>query len=388
MGIIGDLTSGEIIEQLVHANMITKIRNVVFMGMGEPLNNYDNVKKAVEFMIDNQRLALSSKHVSISTVGVIKNMKRMADEMPSVSLALSLHAPNQETRLKIVPSASAYTIEKLMQALDYNIQCSLQDLAIRSQQPRCKVDTKKLEEQKNKQKNKKATQRAVLEEEGPKQASGTISAGWHANQRSEGWDRNKLCVMLEYILIGGVNDSVELAHELGALLQSRKKYILLNLIPYNPTDAGDLHGYKAPSAEAVAAFHNVCISEPYNIYCRTRQEKGQDIDGACGQLVVETSKSKKSKLAASTDIEDIGIEQNQSLTNTQRRAGQSKDHNQSVSLMSGLWTSLTSSSFLGASCSTRSHYWTFSVALCSVVGLIAAMPSLTSFGLKVMGKNK
>ena len=58
MGIIGDLTSGEIIEQLVHANAITPIRNVVFMGMGEPLNNYDNVKRAVEFMVDTKRFAL------------------------------------------------------------------------------------------------------------------------------------------------------------------------------------------------------------------------------------------------------------------------------------------------------------------------------------------
>jgi adenine C2-methylase RlmN of 23S rRNA A2503 and tRNA A37 len=58
MGIIGNLTSGEIIEQLVHANAICKIRNVVFMGMGEPLNNYVNLKSAVEFMIDNKRFSL------------------------------------------------------------------------------------------------------------------------------------------------------------------------------------------------------------------------------------------------------------------------------------------------------------------------------------------
>jgi adenine C2-methylase RlmN of 23S rRNA A2503 and tRNA A37 len=58
MGIIGDLTSGEIIEQLVHANSITRIRNVVFMGMGEPLNNYENLKKSVEFMVDTRRFAM------------------------------------------------------------------------------------------------------------------------------------------------------------------------------------------------------------------------------------------------------------------------------------------------------------------------------------------
>jgi adenine C2-methylase RlmN of 23S rRNA A2503 and tRNA A37 len=58
MGIIGDLTAGEIVEQLVLADMVTRIRNVVFMGMGEPLNNYDNVKLAVQFMIDDKRFAL------------------------------------------------------------------------------------------------------------------------------------------------------------------------------------------------------------------------------------------------------------------------------------------------------------------------------------------
>jgi adenine C2-methylase RlmN of 23S rRNA A2503 and tRNA A37 len=58
MGIIGDLTAGEIIEQLVHANAVTQIRNVVFMGMGEPLNNYENVKRAVSFMVDNKLFAL------------------------------------------------------------------------------------------------------------------------------------------------------------------------------------------------------------------------------------------------------------------------------------------------------------------------------------------
>jgi adenine C2-methylase RlmN of 23S rRNA A2503 and tRNA A37 len=58
MGIIGDLTAGEIVEQLIHANAVTRIRNVVFMGMGEPLNNFENVKKAVEFMVDSKRFGL------------------------------------------------------------------------------------------------------------------------------------------------------------------------------------------------------------------------------------------------------------------------------------------------------------------------------------------
>ena len=122
MGIIGDLTSGEIIEQLVYANSIERIRNVVFMGQGEPLNNFENVKRAVQFMVDTRRFALSPRQVTVSTVGVLKNMKRLTDELPLVNLALSLHAPNQTTRLKIVPTAGAARIDKLMTAVDYHVQ--------------------------------------------------------------------------------------------------------------------------------------------------------------------------------------------------------------------------------------------------------------------------
>jgi adenine C2-methylase RlmN of 23S rRNA A2503 and tRNA A37 len=81
MGIIGDLTAGEIIEQFVIANDITKIRNVVFMGMGEPLNNYENVKMAVSFLVDSERYALSPRHVTVSTVGITKNMFRLSSGM-------------------------------------------------------------------------------------------------------------------------------------------------------------------------------------------------------------------------------------------------------------------------------------------------------------------
>lgn len=69
MGIIGDLTSAEILEQLFIANRYSKIRNVVFMGMGEPLQNYEAVKRAVLFMIDDKKFALGPRHITVSTVG-------------------------------------------------------------------------------------------------------------------------------------------------------------------------------------------------------------------------------------------------------------------------------------------------------------------------------
>ena len=122
MGILGDLTAGEIIEQFVHANDITKLRNVVFMGMGEPLNNFENVKRAVQFFTHPERFSLSPRHVTVSTVGVRDNMYRLTSELPMINLALSLHAPDQETRLRIIPTAGGNKIEGLMEAVDNHIQ--------------------------------------------------------------------------------------------------------------------------------------------------------------------------------------------------------------------------------------------------------------------------
>lgn len=136
MGIRGDLTTGEILEQIVHAGRVLAqeyldrlkenhvnakhdlVRNVVFMGMGEPLNNYDNVVEACRGLIDRKRWNLSHGRVTVSTVGVTPKIHDLTRDLPEVSLALSLHAPNQEMRTKIVPAAKAYKIEGLIEALD------------------------------------------------------------------------------------------------------------------------------------------------------------------------------------------------------------------------------------------------------------------------------
>ena len=92
-------------------------------GMGEPMNNYDEVASAVQMMIDPQAFALRRSAVTISTVGVIPRMLQMITDLPGVSLALSLHAPTQELRKTIVPSAKAYPLDKLMAAVDkYQMQ--------------------------------------------------------------------------------------------------------------------------------------------------------------------------------------------------------------------------------------------------------------------------
>ena len=103
--------------------------------MGEPLNNYDQVSAAVHMMIDPQIFALRRSAVTVSTVGVIPRMLQMMDDLPGVSLALSLHAPSQELRQTIVPSAKAYPLDKLMAAIDkYQMQT-------RQKVPDCTADT-------------------------------------------------------------------------------------------------------------------------------------------------------------------------------------------------------------------------------------------------------
>ncbi|CAM9967718.1 unnamed protein product, partial [Ectocarpus fasciculatus] len=245
MGIIGDLTAGEIIEQLMHASMIAKVRNVVFMGMGEPLNNFENVKLAVQFMTDPRRFGLSPRHVTVSTVGVVNSMYRLTRELPAVSLALSLHAPTQDIRLKIVPAASAHPIEKLMDAIDNHISCR-------------------------------------------------VAAGGEAGNKKDAM------VMIEYILIKDVNDRTEHAHQLAALLAPRREFIILNIIPYNPTEvAEDFH---PPTEEQIEKFFRTCANPPYLLHTRRRREMGQDIDGACGQLAVV---HRDNGSVTGGDIEDI-----------------------------------------------------------------------------------
>lgn len=117
MGFKGNLTAGEIVEQLVHASHLTPIRNVVFMGMGEPMNNYTEVVKAVHIMT-GRCFRLSPKHITISTVGIIPKILSLKSDLPNVNLAISLHAPTQELRCQIVPAARAFPLPKLISALD------------------------------------------------------------------------------------------------------------------------------------------------------------------------------------------------------------------------------------------------------------------------------
>ena len=120
-----NLTAGEIVAQvLAFSRMLTaegrRVTNVVFMGMGEPFANYDAVWKAVGILTDPAGLGLGARHLVISTVGLIPGIRRFAAEKSQVRLAVSLHAPDDELRDRLVPINRTYPIPQLMDALrDY-----------------------------------------------------------------------------------------------------------------------------------------------------------------------------------------------------------------------------------------------------------------------------
>ncbi|EEC42868.1 predicted protein [Phaeodactylum tricornutum CCAP 1055/1] len=125
MGLSGNLTAGEILEQ-IPLPKLDLVRNVVFMGMGEPLDNYSNVVEACRALIDRQRWNLAHGRVTVSTVGLVSQIRKLTAELPEVSLALSLHAPNQQDRQAIVPTAKHYPLEDLIDALDQHMMAYLQ----------------------------------------------------------------------------------------------------------------------------------------------------------------------------------------------------------------------------------------------------------------------
>lgn len=116
-----NLAVSEIVDQFMAAREIcdTQITNIVFMGMGEPLLNYDNVMKAVEILTDKEHGLMNSKHITLSTAGVIPGIIKMADQKSSIKLALSLHATTDAQRISIMPIAKKYSLRELGDALEY-----------------------------------------------------------------------------------------------------------------------------------------------------------------------------------------------------------------------------------------------------------------------------
>lgn len=214
-----NLEAHEIIGQLWQANRLLgqqageerKVTNVVMMGMGEPLLNFDNVVAAMKLMIDDQAYGLSRRRVTLSTAGVIPMIDQLRAACP-VSLAVSLHATNDTLRNELVPLNRKYPIADLLEA---------------------------------------------------------------SKRYVEGDNRRR--VTFEYIMLDGINDSVEHARALVKLLEGVPSKV--NLIPYNPFPQGR---YQRSGPEAIARFREVLMRA--NLTTLTRKTRGEDIDAACGQL--------------------------------------------------------------------------------------------------------
>jgi 23S rRNA (adenine2503-C2)-methyltransferase len=214
-----NLTVAEIIGQLWWANRALGatprgervISNVVMMGMGEPLANFDNVVSAMKIMLDDYGYGLSRRRVTLSTSGMVPAIDRLAEQLP-VALAVSLHAPDDELRDRLVPINKKYPLKELMAACKRYIKVAPRDF-----------------------------------------------------------------VTFEYVMLDGVNDSVEQAKQLVALVKGVS--CKFNLIPFNPFPDS---GFERPSQERIGAFRDVLMRA--GLVTTTRKTRGDDIDGACGQL--------------------------------------------------------------------------------------------------------
>ena len=214
-----NLTVAEIIGQLWWANRALGadrkgeriISNVVMMGMGEPLANFENVVSAMRIMLDDNGYGLSRRRVTVSTSGMVPAMDRLAAQLP-VALAVSLHAPDDALRNRLVPINKKYPLKELMAACKRYIKVAPRDF-----------------------------------------------------------------VTFEYVMLDGVNDSVDQARQLVALVKGVS--CKFNLIPFNPFPDS---GFARSSRDRIAAFRTVLMEA--GLVTTTRKTRGEDIDGACGQL--------------------------------------------------------------------------------------------------------
>lgn len=130
-GLVRNLTAGEILSQILLVNALHKdenkgrgdearaVTNVVLMGSGEPLDNYDEVVKFLRNATAEKGLRISARNISLSTCGIVPKMYRLADEGIPLNLTVSLHATDDETRARVMPVAKAYKIDEILKACDY-----------------------------------------------------------------------------------------------------------------------------------------------------------------------------------------------------------------------------------------------------------------------------
>lgn len=221
LGFTRNMSMGEILGQVLvgRAHLagrgLPTVRNLVFMGMGEPLMNLTELLRSLETLGSAEGISIASRRATVSSVGIPQGLKILGDSGLAVP-AISLHAPTQELRERLMPKAARVPLDELLACLDrYPIK------------PRERVT-------------------------------------------------------YEYILLGGVNDSIAHARQLVKLLGQRRCKV--NLIGYNPppADAGTTAPYRAPDQDDVLAFEAYLRSKRITTFLR--RSMGQDIAAACGQL--------------------------------------------------------------------------------------------------------
>ena len=120
-GVVRGLRPSEMIDQIykIGQDIGERISNVVVMGTGEPMDNYDNLLKFITLLTDENGLNISQRNLTVSTCGIVPRMRQLADEKLSITLALSLHASNQKKRLELMPVANKYDIHDVIDACKY-----------------------------------------------------------------------------------------------------------------------------------------------------------------------------------------------------------------------------------------------------------------------------
>ena len=214
MGFRRNLSASEIagqVREIVLRDEAQKPTNIVFMGMGEPLLNWEAVDTTLTILNDAEGLGIGARHITVSTVGILPNLAKFAKRTEQFRLAISLHAPTPALRKELMPIEKKYALPDLLEAL-------------------------------------KQFRRRVT---------------------------------LEYVLIGGKNDSLEVADQLAKLAKPLEA--LVNLLPLHPGGAPDL----TPTSRAeMLAFERRLKQR--GVEAVLRRSRGLDISAACGQLRVET----------------------------------------------------------------------------------------------------
>lgn len=204
-----NLTAGEMVAQVLFMAKICEVKHISIMGIGEPLDNFDNVKDFLEIVSSPYGFAFGGRHITLSTCGIVPMIDRLKEIDCGFNLAISLHAPNDEIRSRLMPVNNRWNLKQLMDKVrDYSLS---------------------------------------------------------ENKR----------IAFEYILLDGINDSLEQAEELAGLVEGIDCFI--NLIPYNPTDTSDFK-----RSENADNFYRLLQKSGVNAIFR--REFGSDIKAACGQL--------------------------------------------------------------------------------------------------------